>query len=459
MMTRLNTLRTRFAIATAGLILIILALFGLFVYTNMARSLNAELDASLALNASQLAISLDDQGPLALPPSPVDEPENVNLLTRGFLLRILTPDGKLLQEFGSSRAIPLPETLPDHAFYATLTLPGSDAPFRVYTTPVLEQITLIGYVQVAQTTAEIQTTLGKLFTTLLISIPTLVLVTGAGSYFLAARALAPVDRITRTARHISADDLAARLPVPPANDEIGRLTATLNDMLARLDAAFQRERQFTADASHELRTPLTAMQAILGMIREKRRTQAEYEQALDDLAEETDRLRTLTEKLLRLARGRPHPSTPEPVDLSTLLQDVAASLTPLAETKTLPIHCTVPEGLMLLGDYDDLIRLFVNLIDNAILYTEHGAITVTAQRDQDQIEVVVSDTGIGIPAEHLPRIFDRFYRVDKARTTRGAGLGLALVADIVRTHGGKIEVSSEVWKGTQFTVRLPAFQA
>ncbi|HND00393.1 MAG TPA: hypothetical protein PKW90_29975, partial [Myxococcota bacterium] len=208
------TLRTRFALSTAGLILLIFALFGGFVYTNMARSLQAELDTALALNASQLSISLDDQGPLSLPPAAVDEPENVNLLTRGFLIRILTPDGNLLQEFGRSRALPLPEILPARAFYATLTLPEEDAPLRVYTTPIFEQSTLIGYVQVAQTTTEIQTTLAKLRTTLLISIPLLVLVSGAGSFFLAARALAPVDQITRTAQHISADDLAARALAP-----------------------------------------------------------------------------------------------------------------------------------------------------------------------------------------------------------------------------------------------------
>ena len=227
-------------------------------------------------------------------------------------------------------------------------------------------------------------------------------------------------------------------------------------MLARLDEAFRRERQFTADASHELRTPLAAMQAILSVTRERRRTAADYELALADLADEADRLAGLVEDLLRLARGETQTDgVRAPVDLSTLLRDVTDSLRPLAEAKGLALTCNVPSGLTLTGDSDALIRLFVNLLENAVKYSERGEILVTARRTTDGLDVTVADTGMGIPAEHLPHIFDRFYRVDKARSARGAGLGLAIAQEIARAHGGMIAAASTPGVGTTFTVHLP----
>ena len=294
---------------------------------------------------------------------------------------------------------------------------------------------------------------------LLIGGPLLIIIAGLGGYFLAARALTPIDRITRTARHIAegGEDLSARLNLPATDDEVGRLASTFDAMLAKLDDSFQRERQFTADASHELRTPLAAMQAILSVIREERRTPEDYEQALADLAEEADRLRSLTENLLRLARG-PSSASPvrEPVDVSALVSSVADSMTPLAEAKGLRLNCTGSDGLMVMGDMDDLIRLFVNLLNNAIKYTEHGTIDVAVERNTTGLLITIADTGLGIPAEHLPHIFDRFYRVDASRSTGGAGLGLAIALDIAQAHGGTIEVSSAVGQGTHFTVCLPA---
>jgi signal transduction histidine kinase len=234
------------------------------------------------------------------------------------------------------------------------------------------------------------------------------------------------------------------------------LTQTLNDMLVRLDDSFQRERQFTNDASHELRTPLTAMQAILGMIREKRRTPDEYEQALDDLNEESDRLRTLVENLLRLARGdKQNNNLLEEVNLSMLLKDVSDSLRPLAEAKKLSLNCETSENLIVLGDSDELIRLFVNLLDNAIKYTERGEISISANHNEKSVVVKVTDTGIGIPVEYIPHIFDRFYRVEESRTLRGAGLGLAIAKEIIRAHHGEIEVHSKIGQGTTFVINLP----
>jgi heavy metal sensor kinase len=340
--------------------------------------------------------------------------------------------------------------------FATYTDSASNTIVRIYNHLVYDNDRIVAVVQVAQSRDDMQETLQRLLVTLVVSAPGLLLIAGAGGYFLAARALNPIDRITSTARRISAEDLSARLNMPVSDDEVGRLVQTFDDMLVRLDDSFQRERQFTNDASHELRTPLAAMQAILSVIREQRRTPEEYEQALDDLAEETDRLRTLVETLLQLARDSRQTSQPrDQIDLSTLLTDVSDSMRSLAEAKHLALVCDTPEGLSILGDSDDLIRLFVNLLDNAIKYTESGTITVRAVKVDPGILVTVADTGSGISSEDLPHIFDRFYRVEKSRSARGAGLGLAIAKEIAQAYGGTIQAQSGKGQGTTFTLHFP----
>lgn len=452
-MKRLGTLRVRFAFWTSGLFLLILTVFGVYVYLSMASGLSAAMDNLLTLNASQIAAGLNiDGGKLILPDSLFEIPESADLRGGDFTIRILTPQGKTLQEFGTYHN--LPASL--NQSFATYKDPASKTTIRIYNQPVYDNDQLVAIVQVAQSLDDIRDTLQKLLVTLLVSVPILVVVAGISGYFLAARALAPIDKITLTARRISAEDLSSRLNIPVTDDEVGRLTQTLNDMLARLDDSFQRERQFTNDASHELRTPLTAMQAILGMIREKRRTPEEYKQAFDDLNEETDRLRTLVENLLRLARGdKQNNNLFEEVNLSMLLKDVSDSLRPLAEAKKLSLNCETSENLTMLGDSDELIRLFVNLLDNAIKYTERGEINISANHNEKSVVVKVADTGIGISAEHIPHIFDRFYRVEESRTLRGTGLGLAIAKEIVNAHGGKIELQSKIGKGSMFIVSLP----
>lgn len=452
-MKRLKTLRVRFALWTSSLFLAILAFFGVYVYFSMARGLSAAMDNSLTINASQVAAGLNiANGKLILSDSLMEAPENADLRGSGFTIRILSPQGVSIQEFGSFRNLPVSL---DQSF-ATFSDPAANITVRIYSQPVYDNNQLVAIVQVAQSLDDIQNTLQRLLVTLLVSVPILVIIAGVSGYFLAARALAPIDQITSTTRRISGEDLSARLNIPVTDDEVGRLTQTLNDMLARLDNSFQRERQFTNDASHELRTPLTAMQAILSVIREKRRTPKEYEQALDDLTEETDRLRTLVENLMRLARGEKRSNNlHEMIDISTLISDVADSLRPLAEIKNLTLACDLPEHLKILCDSDELIRLFVNLLDNAIKYTEHGKISVTAQKNAKEIAINIEDTGVGISPEHLPHIFDRFYRAEESRVTRGAGLGLAIAQEIAIAHNGIIEAHSTRGRGTTFTVRLP----
>lgn len=453
-----KTLRVRFALWTAGLFLVILTGFSLYVYTSLARGLYAERDDSLTLNASQFIASLNIEGEqIIISDSFQEEPENADLREQGYTIQIFSPQVQLLQTFGFYHEL-LPAVSPtiSSPFFSTIDDPSARIKIRVYTTPVIENGHLIAILQVAQSLDDIEATLRQLQLILLVSVPLLVFISGLSGYWLAARALQPIDGITRLARRISAEDLSARLNLPDTNDEVGRLANTLDNMLSRLDDSFQRERQFTSDASHELRTPLTAMKVVLGRILKKTRTSKEYRDALVELSEEVDRLETLTEDLLRLARsdGKKDQAL-EAINLSTLMEDVSESLVALMEAKGLNFTREIEENLCMLGDSDDLIRLFVNLLDNAMKFTEQGEIRLTAGLQNNLITVVIRDTGKGIDADHLPHIFDRFYRTDESRTTPGTGLGLAIAKDIVERHQGKIQVSSKTNLGSVFTILFP----
>ena len=456
------TLRLRFALWVSGLLLAIMAAYGAMVYLNLARGLAASIDDSLRLGASQAAETLNlEDGVAELPSALPESADATDLRERGLTVRILDPKGGVLEASGPYRELTispdgLARALNGHPDFSTLADPSGGDPVRVYTLPVSENGRLLGFVQAAESLGRVRDTLARLLVSLLLGGPLLAALAGIGGYFLAARALSPIDKITRTAGRISAQDLSSRLNLPRTDDEVGRLAATFDEMLGRLDSAFQRERQFTADASHELRTPLAAMSAILSVVREQRRTPEEYEQALSDIAEESDRLRALTEDLLQLARSDlGHPAIRVPVDLSALLSDVADAMRPLAEAKGLALLCHAATGLTTEGDSDNLIRLLVNLLDNAIKYTVQGAVTLAAERDPAGVIVTVADTGPGISPEHLPHIFDRFYRVDTARSSHGSGLGLAIARDIVSAHGGTISATSAKGLGTTLVVHLP----
>lgn len=460
-MKRIKTLRFRFALWTSILFLVILTGFGLFIYVSMSQNLYATIDTSLSLNAAQVIASLDidDNYQIVQADSIMEEPETNDLLQHGYTIRLLDPQHELINQFGLYQALlPTPSLTNQSPIYSTINDTSTKTAVRVYTSPVIENGQFIAVLQVAQSLDQVQITLQRLLITLLVSIPLVVVIAGLSGYWLAGRALQPIDQITRTARRISAEDLSERLNLPDTNDEVGRLANTFDQMLTRLDEAFQRERQFTADASHELRTPLTAIQAILGMTREKRRTVKEYEQVLDDLAEETDRLRTLTENLLQLARGElKDKATYEQVSLSELIRDVCESFRPLTEAKGLALQCEVADDLFVTADSDALIRLFVNLLDNAIKYTEQGRISVSATSQRDGIKIVVADTGLGIEANDLPRVFDRFYRADKSRSTPGSGIGLTIARQIVEDYGGTIMAESQGGRrGSSFEIVLPA---
>lgn len=461
-MKRLTTLRIRFALWTAGLLLAALTLFGIFVYVNMARSLTTVVDGTLQGIALQMVEEGGSRGAVSI--SDFEDPQYAHLHEQGLSMRLFDPATQLRQTYGPYTSLPQPPVsqafLTGAGLYTTINDPATQTAVRLYTMPInAADGRTLGILQVVLDLNSVNKTLDLLAVTLLIAIPVIGMVAGAGGYFLAARALLRIDRITQTAGTLSAQDLSARLNLPKTNDEVGRLAATFDLMLARLDDAFRRERQFTADASHELRTPLSAMQMIIDSTVTQPRTATEYVQALTDLRQETEVMHSLTEGLLQLARSDViHQSfVMESVRVALLLQDVVESLRFKAEEKGLALydHVTADETTIS-GDSDALIRLFVNLLDNAIKYTEKGSITVNAGWIDGHYRIEICDTGIGILPVHLPHLFDRFYRVDPARSRQGIGLGLAIAQSIVSAHGGTITVESAVGVGSTFMVHLPA---
>jgi heavy metal sensor kinase len=282
-----------------------------------------------------------------------------------------------------------------------------------------------------------------------------------GGYWMSRRALAPVDAITLEAKAIGADNLSQRLAVPKTGDELQRLSETLNEMMGRLDQAFQRVTRFTADASHELRTPLALMRTTAELALRGKQPEKEYREALEQILSELERTSQLVENLLLIARAdsggsKLHTSD---IDLTQAVREACLQATPLFQAKHIKFESHLPDRpIAVRGDAQALRGLFLILIDNAVKYTPpEGSVTVSACETNKTAVVTVADTGIGIPPEDLPRIFERFYRVDKARSREqgGAGLGLSIGRWIVEAHGGTINIESDPGGGTTVHVGLP----
>ncbi len=268
-------------------------------------------------------------------------------------------------------------------------------------------------------------------------------------------------------RALGAGNLAGRLSLAPRADEVGRLAATFDDMLDRLEQAFAQQeravaqqRQFAADASHELRTPLTIIKGDLDVLLRRRRAPEEYEEVVRDVDEEVTRLAALVEDLLTLARADSGQAelAHEFVYLDALVGEVAVGMRRLAEAKGIAVETELAPDVALVGDPARLRRLVVNLLGNAVKYTSAGGrIAVTLGVEGGLARLDVADTGIGIAPEDLPHVFDRFFRADKARARAegGTGLGLAIARWCAETHGGRIEVRSRPGEGSVFTVLLP----
>jgi two-component system OmpR family sensor kinase len=470
----------------AVLVLVLLAL-GISVEALARSRLLSDVDDRLANTAEDIGSEIERN--LARVPfqtEPVSFEEIVPLLgsfaSRGLLIQITGPHGEVVRTSEYAPDTPIvadPSQGSDEPTFVSTSMNGDDMRAVRYPLLVTDEDGIrwyIGSVIVGERLLTMQQTLTSL-RQILVGTSTLGLALAiAGGWLIAGRALRPVDRVTAAAASIAAGDgtstsLSARLPVPQTNDELARLSSTFNAMLARLEASFRAQERFVADASHELRTPLTAIRGNVDVLMRQARTRryvidaSELGTALDDIRRESDRMRRLLDDLLLLARSdsgsdRAHWALVrlEPVRLD----EIAAQAVHSAEALTVAhdLQLEAPRPVEILGDADRLHQLTMILIDNAIRHTPAGGhiqVAVT-ETPQGSARLAVRDDGDGIAPEHLPHLFERFYRADGARgrSSGGTGLGLAIARAITHAHGGDITVTSSPGQGTMFVVNVPA---
>ena len=470
-MSFIHSIKFRFTIWYLIVLMLLIGALSVGVYFYLSHSLHQNLDRSLEVRATQLKTIRGVMSSIAMGEFEEELGEVVLLyLKNGEELTSIsarnvdvTLDSALVQK-----------ALNGEALYATIKT-AENRELRFYIVPFRQEgpASLPGMqgmppggpsiesaaIAVGRSTTDIDESLAGLIRTLAIAGPLTLVLAGAGGIFLAQRALKPVDQITRTAREIEESDLSRRIPVQ-SKDELGRLASTLNQMIERLEKAFKRQQRFTSDASHELRTPLAVIQAESTLALNKERTANEYKQSLEIVSNESMLMAKVVDQLLTLARadsGKEQLSFEE-LDLSELLTGVAAHAEILCRDKGIEFHSDLMETILGSGDRAKLRELFLNLLGNAIRYSpDGGKISLTLRREGEMAVISIVDTGIGISEEDIPHIFERFYRVDKARSRveNGAGLGLAICKYIAEIHGGRIEVISRLGEGSTFSVWLP----
>lgn len=337
-------------------------------------------------------------------------------------------------------------------------------PWRVLSLPYQSRMGRNGIIRVMEDMGDIQETLESLRLALLFLAPIGILISCVGGYWLSGKALAPVNRITAMAREIEASNLDRRLPHPGVDCEIGRLVETLNRMFSRLNASFESMKRFTADASHELRSPLATMRNAVDVSLDRPRTEAQYQSTLQGIGEEVDRLRSVVEGLLLLARadaGRMVMQM-EPVRLTRVVEAQVEAFQAQAQTASIDLRALASATDPISGDERWLHQLLGNLLGNALKFTPPGgAVSVVLDQEGDEVRLRVQDSGPGIPEEDLDRVFERFFRSDPARSRThapGSGLGLSIAGWIVEAHGARIQASNRPEGGAEFTVWFPRAQ-
>jgi heavy metal sensor kinase len=451
--------------------LTLLALAG-FTYVLLIRVLNSRADSALReyadTTARQIATTLY-AGPASSAP-PATRFLSNDLRSWGRYIQVVDPQGYVVEKSDGLNTHPLPvsaDALRRGLQGGTTfeTVPGlGEHPVRIITTPVLMGQRVPYLVQAGTSLEGVEAALQRAGWILLVLTPCVFVIALLGGWLVVGRALRRVDDLRRTALEIQSTNLQRRIEHAGADDEIGRLARAFDQMIARLDRSFQQVRQFSADASHELKTPLTAIRGEAEVALMGERDTEQYQRSMRSILESAERMSEVVESLLLLARADSGQNLikMEPVELGEVVLRAYESLEEAAARNGITLVIEEVDDLTVSGDPLWLNQILVNLISNGIKYTQSdGEVAVALRAVEGEAEVSVRDTGIGIPEEHLPHIFDRFYRVDhgRARAAGGSGLGLSITRWAVEAHGGRIDVESTPGSGTCFRVRLPLASA
>ena len=462
----LRSIRFRLTFWYALTLAVIMAASGLFSYQYFSKTLRLQVDDELQQIAGHLALAHAERAGVLFDCIQLQEHIHQGnwdafILVRGANLQPVCASDNLLAgnlEFGPV-AMQQVRWLNHHL--ETVEIEGG-MQLRLLSSPLKHEGKLVGVVQVARNLGPLRQIMSELRLVYSLVGPFAIFWLCLGCWFLADQLVAPVIEVTEAAREINSDNLARRLPSTGHRDELGQMVVTFNQMLERLEGAFRRVRQFSGDASHELRTPLTILRGETEVTLRWAKTTEEFRDMLRSNLEEIDRMERIIENLLLLSKSEAGELTLEIRDfsLSDLIQALYMQGQTLAEAKRISVtlRVGVDEEIRIRGDELRLRQLFLNLISNGIKYTpEGGSLEIAILREEEMARVDVTDNGIGIPVEAQPYIFDRFYRVDKARNRMdgGSGLGLSIVKSIAVAHGGNISVHSSPGQGSTFTVLLP----
>jgi signal transduction histidine kinase len=472
-----QTLRGRLTLAYASALVIALIAFAALVLAVLDRTQRRSLDAQLATTARAVA-ALVEPSDRTVALDVTDRSQFNAVVGAKVSSAIFRRDGTpaISSIYDVPNAIKAGAMQTRGETFATLRIGHDDV--RAFSAPVVIAGRRVGAVAVWREAESIGALDRSIALAFALAIPLVAALAVLAGSAIARRGLAPLDRIATLASEIEAHDLAERLDLPPRGDELGRLAATFDRMLDRLQHAFDRERRFTSDASHELRAPLSVIRAEADLALRRERAPAEYRAALETIAAEADRLEALTRDLLAAARadaatdgaatnGGAAGGARTAVDIAALVTAAAARLRVLAEARAVRIEVDAAPGAAVLGAAAELERALVTVLHNAVKYApEHGRVEVRVARANDDdgdgvdgadvVEVTVADDGPGFSATGLERAFDRFWRAEETRSRPGTGLGLAIAKTIVERWGGTIAIANGARGGALVTLRFPA---
>jgi len=459
-------IKWRLTVWYGGILALILIVFSSGVYIYFKNSLQKSIDTKIKSIGEVLSSSLTESHNTSIFGNFERYLENVlGRKPKGKFIQIIDSSGKIGAKMSDieTETVPtsfstLERALKGEVIYETIE--GARPRLRIITIPIVEENKKVtSIVQVGTSLEDFDETMKKLLIIMIISIPTSLSVTIVIGYFMAKKALKPVDQIRKTAIKISSSNLDERIDIGKRRDELSRLAETFNDMITRLKDAFQRINQFSIDVSHELKTPLTILKGETEVTLRKDRENEDYRKLLKSHLEEVDRMTRIVDDLLLLSKADSEEIrlNIEDIALRDLVVDICMDMKIFADNKGIELIVSELEDVRLKGDELKLRRMLWNVVQNGIKYTEKGGkVEISSYVNNGYVWIDVKDNGVGISEKDMKYIFDRFYRGDKSRRREsGSGLGLSISKWIAEAHRGVIEVKSRPLEGSLFSIKLP----